>query len=206
MLYYRSMVENKPLSKQQRKVLETGRAHAQQAAAHPDLLELYRNPHVPVYEIVAAVLPELAEQFPNAARIAVANAVREMISPDERRAISRMRTVLSLQERHRSLKLADPEAYTQRQRKAGTNRKLTAEDVDKAIRARGRTPWVDSEKSFVEAACVDANFYYQSGPQKGKINHSVVAAAVNQTFHGGQEVRTGRSIREYLVIMRKKQA
>jgi|GEM_PF-5747644 len=156
--------------------------------SHTEVIDLYKESDLSQVEIAKQVAPEVAEQYPNAGKVAVGNVLRELLPKEEHQKITAGRRSERL---NRRLHAMSEEEYKTHQSKAAKARQQkNPTNPEDLTRARGMIPWTELERSFAFFLRTQDEYLHQDGPHKGHPNRSKIAQALNDTFHQRKPIRS----------------
>ncbi len=176
----------------------------QLVGTNPEVAELYIATGLSYSDIARQVIPGIASSFPRVAEVAVGNAVRGIIPPEELGPIVARKRAAAME-----ALVASRSADEQREHQsaAGKRRqKLHGPNVEAMVRGRGRTMWSENEKSLAVALSRFPEFQSKSPHHKGEANHEDIALALNELFHDGREVRRKGGVNKTVNALKRKQA
>ena len=163
---------------------------------HHEVAQLYADTSMTQEEIAMAVIPDVASEYPDAARIAVANAIRTLLPPDIRAAITMKRR----QETARN----NLRAFGESGRTRRHTTVLVRSALETMIRGNGRVPWTPEEKETAKQLKDDEAYLITKGPGRGKSNYARIAGVLNSMYHAGNDVRDRKSVNAFFDNSKKK--
>ena len=155
-------------------------------AEHPEIADLYRSDSdfSRYIDIARKYLGERAKLYPHVCSRAVGYAVRQLISPEERREIQRSRQAERLAALFGGF---GSNSFREHCRTAALRRhKLCGVDSDAMTRARGLVPWSAEEKNTATQQVAE-----------GLLRADIVDQ-LNQQYHNEEPVRTLQTLRGML--------
>ncbi len=156
------------------------------------LQDLYRDTSKTLEDIATTLFPALPKNKVDFYTKAVGQAIRVVMDPVEREALTRERRSTNLKVRI----AADPKAHKAISQKGGQERaKMGCVGLDKALIARGIEPWKPGERELIMSIIHDPTFQHTKPNIKGKPDWNKIATHINNIFHGGKSVREGRKLR-----------
>jgi hypothetical protein len=179
---------------------------AEIATKHPEIADMYRNKQNPrtYLDIAKVCVPELAEVYPAVASKAVGHAVRRLIPEQEQFELTAFHRRLNLEDKIIGDRLSDEwrkicrDAWKKRHEMYGT-------DVEAMVRGRGQVLWTEDEKNLLWELADNPDYQHHSGSIKGTPHYELIALELNIRFHDCIEIRTNKSVGNYVRDLRRQE-
>jgi hypothetical protein len=173
------------------------------AKSHPEIADVYRDRENPTtyLEIAKQIIPEIAQIYPAVASKAVGHAVRQLIPEEEQKELTAFHRAYNLEQ------ITDrdsPEWRAQCRAAWEKRQKMHGTPLDALIRGRGQIPWSPEEKAYLSELLINPAYQHQSGSHRGKPDYELIAIELDIQFHDCEEVRTHKSVRNYVMDLRRK--
>lgn len=162
----------------------------------PESAQMYEN-GMSYDQIAQELIPEELKKHPQIANKAIGYAVRALQDPEKQAKITK-------QHRRDSLNNRLGDRFSEKNREIWRKAQKIRTEIHGAaweamVTARGQTIWSNEEKLLLKELSDNPN--YQT--KHGAADRSKIKTTLNDTFHNGEEVRTTKSLGNYITNQRR---